>query len=38
VTVKLSVDAEGKITNQTLKMKVKETLKQLGAEFELEEQ
>ena len=38
VKVTVSVEADGEISDQTLKMKVKETLKQLGAEFEVEEE
>ena len=37
VKVMMSVEAEGEISAQTVKMKVEERLKQLGAEFEVEE-
>jgi len=36
VKVTVNVEADGEISDQTLKMKVKETLKQLGAEFTVE--
>jgi hypothetical protein len=38
VTVEVKVDATGEITDQTLKMKVEETLKQLGAKYRLSEE
>jgi len=37
VTVTVTIDAEGEITDQTLSMKVKETLQQLGTKFEIKE-
>ena len=37
VKVELRIEAEGDISEQTLKMKVKETLQQLGTRFEVEE-
>lgn len=37
VTVVVNVDADGEISDQTLKMKVKETLQQLGTKFDVEE-
>jgi len=37
VTVVVTVDASGDITDQTLRMKVKETLQQLGTRYDLEE-
>jgi len=36
VSVKMDVEADGEISDQTLKMKVKETLEQLGAKFTVE--
>lgn len=37
VKVEVSIEAEGEISEHTLKMKVKETLQQLGTKFEMEE-
>ncbi len=37
VRVTVSVEAQGEISEQTLKMKVRETLQQLGAKFRIEE-
>jgi len=38
VEVVVTVDADGEISDQTLKMKVKETLQQLGTKFDVEEE
>jgi len=37
VKVEVSIEAKGEISEHTLKMKVKETLQQLGTKFKLEE-
>jgi len=38
VHVVVNVEAEGEISDQTLKMKVKETLQQLGTKFEVKDE